>query len=651
MATHLQDTEENIHVAAEEKKPGHKYDAATIQVLKGLEAVRRRPAMYIGDVGQRGLHHMVYEVVDNSVDEAMAGYCDKIIVEINKDESVTVTDNGRGIPVEMHPTQKVSALEVVMTTLHAGGKFDHESYKVSGGLHGVGVSVVNALSIWCWVEVGRDGELYRQTYERGNATERVKKVGTSKKNGTKTCFLPDHEIFIKPSMKFDIVASRLRELAFLNPGLSIDLTDHRADKTVTFSYKGGLSTFVEYLNEGKTPIIKKPIFIHGSKEDVDVEIAIQYNDGYSESVYSYVNNINTIEGGTHLTGFRTALTRSINTYAGKYGLLKKESFSLIGDDSREGLTAVLSVRVRDPQFEGQTKTKLGNSEVRGIVESITNEQLGAYLEENPPIGKKIVEKLLSAAMAREAARKAKELTRRKTALDSASLPGKLADCSSNVPDESELFIVEGDSAGGSAKQGRDRRFQAILPLRGKILNVEKARIDKILGNEEIRAMITVLGSGIREEFEIEKLRYHKVVIMTDADIDGSHIRTLILTFFFRYMRPLIDHGYIYIAQPPLYRLKHGKNEQYVYSDDERDKVLKTMPKQGVGIQRYKGLGEMNPEQLWRTTMDPETRTLLKVALDDGAEADHLFTKLMGTEIEPRRRFIQENAKYVRNLDI
>ncbi|UCD63322.1 MAG: DNA topoisomerase (ATP-hydrolyzing) subunit B [Candidatus Zixiibacteriota bacterium] len=642
--------------ATKTKKPedpiiGHKYDATTIKVLQGLEAVRRRPAMYIGDTGQRGLHHMVYEVVDNSVDEAMAGYCDRIKVEIGKDGEVTVTDNGRGIPVELHPEQKKSALEVVMTTLHAGGKFDHSSYKVSGGLHGVGVSVVNALSEWCWVEVYRDGDIYRQEYVRGKPKEKVKKVGKRKKSGTKTCFYPDAEVFSKIDIKFDIIASRLRELAFLNEGLTIDLDDHRVDKSVSFNYKGGLSSFVDYLNENKTPLFRKPIHFKGNKDGVEVEIAMQYNDGYSESVYSYVNNINTIEGGTHLTGFRTALTRTINHYAGKYNLIKKNGMSLVGDDSKEGLTAVTSVKVRDPQFEGQTKTKLGNSEVRGIVEAITNDHLGSHLEENPPVGKKIVEKLVQAATAREAARKAKELTRRKTALDTAALPGKLADCSLTDPEECELYIVEGDSAGGSAKQGRDRRFQAILPLRGKILNVEKARIDRILSNNEVRALITALGCGVGQDFDASKVRYHKIIIMTDADIDGAHIRTLILTFFFRYMRDLIDKEYVYIAQPPLYRVKHGKNEQYAYSDEEKEKIVKQMPSTGVSIQRYKGLGEMNPEQLWKTTMDPETRTLLRINIDDGAEADHLFSILMGSETEPRSLFIQENAQYVRNLDI
>ncbi|MEA1980081.1 MAG: DNA topoisomerase (ATP-hydrolyzing) subunit B [candidate division Zixibacteria bacterium] len=646
MATNVKDKEK-----IEEKSLGHKYDATTIKVLEGLEAVRRRPAMYIGDTGQRGLHHMVYEVVDNSVDEALAGYCDKVIVEINKDESISVIDNGRGIPVEMHPEQKVSALEVVMTTLHAGGKFDHDSYKVSGGLHGVGVSVVNALSKKCQVEVSRDGDVYIQKYEYGEAKGKVKKTGKRKTSGTRVTFLADDEIFNKVQYKFDIIASRLRELAFLNQGLKIILNDKRNDKEIEFYYKGGLASFVEYLNESKSPIFKKPIHFSKIDDDVEVEIAIQYNDSYSESVYSYVNNINTIEGGTHLTGFKTALTRSINSYASKYNLVKKNGISIVGDDSREGLTAVISVKVRDPQFEGQTKTKLGNSEVKGIVEHVTNEYLGFFFEENPSIGKKIVEKLVSAATAREAARKAKELTRRKTTLDSAALPGKLADCSMRDAESCEIYIVEGDSAGGSAKQGRDRRFQAILPLRGKILNVEKSRIDRILSNTEIRSIITALGCGIGDEFDASKVRYHKIVIMTDADIDGSHIRTLLLTFFFRYMRPLIDLGYIYIAQPPLYLIKQGKKLVYVYSDNEKDKTMKAMPKTGVHLQRYKGLGEMNPDQLWKTTMDPEARTLLQVNLDDGAEADHLFSVLMGSDIAPRSQFIQENAKYVRNLDI
>ncbi len=631
--------------------PGHKYDAGTIKVLEGLEAVRRRPAMYIGDTGQRGLHHMIYEVVDNSVDEAMAGYCDKIIVEIGADNSIKVTDNGRGIPVEKHPEQKVSALQVVMTTLHAGGKFDHDSYKISGGLHGVGVSVVNALSEWCWVEIERDGAVYRQDYLCGKPKKEVTKTGTTKKSGTTVAFYADKDIFSKIDYKYDIVAGRLRELAFLNQGLQIILKDHRNDKEETFHYKGGLATFVSYLNENKTPIFNKPIHFTASRDGVEVEIAVQYNDSYSESVYSYVNNINTIEGGTHLTGFRTALTRTINNYATKNNLLKKNDISLIGDDSREGLTAVIAVRVPDPQFEGQTKTKLGNSEVRGIVETVTNEQLGNFFEENPPIARKIVEKTAAAAAAREAARKAKELTRRKTALDTASLPGKLADCSLDDPALTEIYIVEGDSAGGSAKQARDRRYQAILPLRGKILNVEKSRLDKILSNEEIRTLITALGCGISDEFDTSKVRYHKIIIMTDADIDGSHIRTLILTFFFRYMRELIDLGYIYIAQPPLYKIHQGKNDHYAYSDEERNKILKGLSNTGITIQRFKGLGEMNPDQLWKTTMEPETRTLLRVTLDDAAGADHLFSILMGTEIEPRAKFIRENLDYLRNLDI
>ncbi len=640
------------------KTTSSNYDANTIQVLKGLEAVRRRPAMYIGDIASRGLHHLVYEVVDNSVDEAMAGFCDLIEVTIHDDQSVSVIDNGRGIPVDKHPTQKKSALEVVMTMLHAGGKFEHSSYKVSGGLHGVGVSVVNALSKWCKVEVCRDGDVYFQEYHIGKPVAPVKKIGNRKKSGTKTTFMPDDAIFNKIDFSFDVLAGRMRELAFLNPGLKIDLASERTgrEKKATFMFKGGLASFVEYLNENKSRLFRKPIFFQKELDGVDVAVAIQYNDGYSESMHSYVNNIHTIEGGTHLIGFRTALTRTINNYAaknkpGKNG--KNDTTTLAGDDSREGLAAVISVRVIDPQFEGQTKTKLGNSEVKGIVERVVGEYLSEFFEENPPIAKKIVEKTLAAARSREAARKARELARRKTALDSAALPGKLADCASTHPEESEIYIVEGDSAGGSAKQGRDRRFQAILPLRGKILNVEKARIDKVLGNEEIKSMITALGCGIgAEEFNADKVRYHKVIIMTDADIDGAHIRTLILTFFFRHMQPLIERGHIYIAQPPLFLVKKGKAEKYAYSDDERDAVIKQLGgEDGVYIQRYKGLGEMNPEQLWKTTMNPETRTLLQVTMEDAKECDVLFSKLMGDEIAPRRKFIQENATYVRNLDI
>lgn len=631
---------------------GHHYDAATITVLKGLEAVRRRPAMYIGDTGSRGLHHLVYEVVDNSVDEAMGGFCNSIKVSINKDNSVAVEDNGRGIPVDMHPTQKKPALEVVMTMLHAGGKFDHQTYKVSGGLHGVGVSVVNALSEWCEVEVSRDGKIYSQRYEEGNAKTDVKVTGKSKGTGTRTTFKPDKKIFEKIDFSFDIIAARLRDLAFLNKGLKIELKDLRSEKSVTYEYEGGIITFVEFLNENKEPVHPKPIYFHKVKENIDVEIAIQYNSTYVENIFSYVNNISTIEGGTHLIGFKTALTRTINNYAQKNNLIKNSDLTLQGEDTREGLTVVISVKIPDPQFEGQTKTKLGNSEVKGIVESITGEGLSEFFEENSSVAKKVCEKSITAARSREAARKARELTRRKGALEGANLPGKLADCSMEDPDSCEIYIVEGDSAGGSAKQGRDRKFQAILPLRGKILNVEKAPFDKVLSNEEIRTLITAIGTGIgSDEFDISKARYKKVIIMTDADVDGSHIRTLILTFLYRYMPELIEQGYVYIAQPPLYRVKKGNSEMYAYSDEEKDRLLQRMGNQGVGIQRYKGLGEMNPEQLWRTTMDPEKRTLLQVTLDDAAEADHIFTILMGDQVEPRRKFIEENAKYVRNLDV
>jgi len=643
--------------AMETKKTKSQYDATTIQVLKGLEAVRRRPAMYIGDTGRRGMHHLVYEVVDNSIDEAMAGFCDKIQVEIGKDESITVTDNGRGIPVDKHPTQKKSALEVVMTMLHAGGKFDHATYKVSGGLHGVGVSVVNALSERCWVEVSRDGKVYRQEYKRGQADGDPKAIGKSNKTGTRTCFMADHEIFGKVEFNFERLSRRMRELAFLNAGLKITLVDHRSGEKADYMYKGGISSFVEYLNETKNVLFRKPIYFQKERDGNVVEIALQYNDGYVENVFTYVNNINTIEGGAHLTGFKTALTRTINYYITKSNLLKngkngKNGLSLSGEDSREGLTAVVSVKVPNPQFEGQTKTKLGNSEVRSIVETITNDLLAEFFDENPSVAKKIAEKVVSAARSREAARKARELTRRKTALDHAALPGKLADCSMTDPESCELYIVEGDSAGGSAKQGRDRRFQAILPLKGKILNVEKARMDRILSNDEIRTMITAMGTGIGTDvFDISALRYHKIIIMTDADIDGAHIRTLILTFLFRYMRELIEKGYVYIAQPPLYRIAKGKKEQYAFSDEERDRIVTQFGKEGISIQRYKGLGEMNPEQLWRTTMDPETRTLLGVNMEDAAKADRLFSILMGDAVEPRREFIQTNAKYVRNLDV
>ena len=628
-----------------------KYDATTIQVLKGLDAVRRRPAMYIGDTSTKGLHHLVYEVVDNSIDEAMVGFCDSIKVQINPDNSVMVEDNGRGIPVDMHPTQKKPALEVVMTMLHAGGKFDHHTYKVSGGLHGVGVSVVNALSEWCEVEVSRDGKKYFQRYERGNTVTPLKEIGKAGHSGTKTTFSPDSQIFEKINFNFDVLSSRMRELAFLNKGLKIEIEDPSSGKSHLFKYKGGIVSFVDYLNENKQPIHRRPLYFQKEREGVDVEIALQYNDSYVENIFSYVNNINTIEGGTHLVGFKTALTRTINNYAQKNNILKNGQSSLEGEDVREGLTAILSVKVPDPQFEGQTKTKLGNSEVKGIVESVLGESLTEFFEENPPIAKKIAEKSISAARAREAARKARELTRRKSALESSALPGKLADCSLDDPSLCEIYIVEGDSAGGSAKQGRDRKFQAILPIKGKILNVEKARLDKVLSNEEIRTIITALGTNVRDEFDIDKARYHKVIIMTDADVDGSHIRTLILTFFYRHMKELVEQGYVYIAQPPLYRVKKGNTELYAYSDEERDRHIGRLGNAGVTIQRYKGLGEMNPEQLWRTTMDPETRTLLQVTLEDGAEADHIFTILMGDQVEPRRKFIEENAKYVRNLDV
>lgn len=631
------------------------YSADKIQVLKGLEAVRKRPAMYIGDVTERGLHHMVYEIVDNSIDEAMAGYCTVIKVIINPDESITVEDNGRGIPVDKHKEMKMSALEVIMTMLHAGGKFDKSSYKVSGGLHGVGASVVNAISEWCDVKVYRDGDIWEQQYERGIPKGPVKKIGKAKSTGTKTTFLADSEIFKQVSFDFETLAKRLRELAFLNGGLKIILKDEREDKQKeeVFQYNGGIVQFVKYLDQNRTSV-HKPILVTDEKEGVQVEIAFEYNDSYSENIFTYCNNVNTIEGGTHLVGFKSALTRTLNNYGTKNNLLK--NVQLQGEDTREGITAIINVKVPEPQFEGQTKTKLGNGEVKGIVESIVNENLGEFLEENPPIGRRIIEKGIMAAHSREAARKAKELTRRKSALESNALPGKLADCSISDPTQCELYLVEGDSAGGSAKQGRDRRFQAILPLKGKILNVEKARLHKILSNEEIKTIITALGTSIGEdEFDIDKLRYHKIIIMTDADVDGAHIRTLLLTFLFRYMKELVEQGHIYIAQPPLYRVKSGKEETYVYDDYEKETLLKRYSKNGnspkVDLQRYKGLGEMNPDQLWETTMNPEKRTLLQVTLENAAEADHIFSTLMGDKVEPRRAFIAKNAKEVRNLDI
>jgi len=631
------------------------YGADAITILKGLEAVRRRPAMYIGDTAARGFHHLVYEVVDNSIDEALAGFCDKIDVTLNNDGSATVEDNGRGIPVDKHKEVKKSALEVVMTMLHAGGKFDKKSYKVSGGLHGVGVSVVNALSEWLVAEVARDGNLYMQKYERGAPVTEVKAIGKRKTTGTKVTFLPDKEVFGKLKFSFDYLTERIRELAFLNKELKISISDEASGKSHKFQYKGGISEFVQYIDEARDSLMKKPIYFSGERESVPVEMALQYNDGYNENIFTYVNNIHTIEGGSHMVGFKAALTKTINTYATKNNLIKeKEEIQLTGDDVREGLTAVLSIKVAEPQFEGQTKTKLGNSEVRGIVESICSEGLSSFFEQNPPVARKIVEKCLLAARARDAARKARDLTRRKSALEGGGLPGKLADCSITDPEHCEIYIVEGDSAGGSAKQGRDRRFQAILPIKGKILNVEKARLDKILSNEEIRTIVTALGTGIGgEDFDTSKLRYGRVIIMTDADVDGSHIRTLLLTFFFRYMKGLVEQGRIYIAQPPLYRVWKGKEEFYCYDDDEKESVMERFgnDRNGVNVQRYKGLGEMNPEQLWKTTMDPEQRTMRQVAIEEAFEADLIFSTLMGDKVEPRRKFIEDNAKYVRNLDV
>lgn len=623
------------------------YDASQIQVLEGLEAVRRRPSMYIGSTDTLGLHHLVYEVVDNSVDEALGGYCTEINVAIHKDGSVSVRDNGRGIPVDVHPQYNRSALEMVMTMLHAGGKFDHESYSVSGGLHGVGVSVVNALSEWLEVAVRRNGKVYWQRYEHGDVASDVEVRGTSNDTGTTVTFKPDSTIFEETDFNFDVLSARLRELAFLNSGLKITLKDERTDKENAFQYAGGIVSFVEYLNKNKE-VLHPPISVSRDKDGTHVELAMQYNNSYNENIFSYANNINTREGGTHLMGFRAALTKTVNEYA-KNSKLLKNGDKLSGEDLREGLVAVVSVRLPDPQFEGQTKTRLGNSSVRGTVESMVSEGLGEYFEENPGAASAIIVKASEALKAREAARKAKELTRRKNALSAGGLPGKLADCSDNDPSKCEIYIVEGESAGGSAKQGRNRHFQAILPLRGKILNVERARLDKILKNSEIRNMIIAMGTGIGDDFDIGKARYHKVVIMTDADVDGSHIRTLLLTFFYRYMRPLIDAGYIYIAQPPLYQVKKGKQVTYAYSDEELNRVVKSIAK--PAIQRYKGLGEMNPEQLWETTMNPENRTMLKVALEDAVEADSIFTILMGDQVEPRREFIESHAKEVKNLDI
>lgn len=627
------------------------YNESQIQVLEGLEAVRKRPGMYIGSTSYRGLHHLIYEIVDNSIDEAMAGYCDKIDVIIHKDLSVTITDNGRGIPVGIQPQVGKPAVEVVLTVLHAGGKFGGDGYKVSGGLHGVGAAVVNALSEWLEVYVKLDGKIHHQKFERGKKLIDLQIVGETEETGTTISFKPDPLIFDELEFNFDILKNRLRELAFLNKGLTITIEDERIDEKRTYFYEGGITSFVEYLNQNKTALHFPPIYITGEKEDASLEIALQYNNSYVENIFSFANNISTTEGGTHISGFKSGLTRVINEYARKNNFLKQNDPNLTGEDTREGLTVIISVKLKDPQFEGQTKTKLGNSDIRSFVDNITVEHLQNYLEENPQTAKIIVEKALNAAHAREAAKKARELTRRKSVLENTSLPGKLADCSEKDPSVCEIFLVEGDSAGGSAKMGRSRLTQAILPLKGKILNVEKTRLDKILTNDEIKAMITAFGTGIDTEFNIEKLRYHKIICMTDADVDGQHIRTLLLTFFFRHMRPLIEQGYVYIAQPPLYKVKKGKLEQYVYSDKELEDLLNEIGREGIELQRYKGLGEMNPEQLWDTTMNPETRTILKVNLEDAITADEVFTLLMGEKVEPRRKFIEENAKKVKNLDI
>lgn len=636
---------------SEQKKVS--YGADQIQVLEGLEAVRKRPGMYIGSTSLKGLHHLVYEVVDNSIDEALAGYCTHIEVTIEEDNSITVVDNGRGIPVAMHKIGK-PAVEVVLTVLHAGGKFGGDGYPISGGLHGVGISVVNALSEQTEIEVKRDGFLWKISFARGltvNSLEKVRPLEEGEERGTKVWFKPDSEIFPDTVYDFETLKIRLRELAFLNKGLTITLADKRTDKKEIYYYEGGLTSFVQFLNENRTPVNQTIISLEGIKSDVVVDIALQYNDGYSENILTFVNNIFTEEGGTHLSGFRSGLTRTINDYGRSSGIIKENEDNLSGEDVREGLTAIISVKVREPQFEGQTKTKLGNSEVKGIVDNIISDGLKEFFEEYPAEAKSIVTKNINAARARQAARKARELTRRKNALEISSLPGKLADCSEKNPDMTEIYLVEGDSAGGSAKQGRDRKFQAILPLRGKIINVEKARLDKILANEEIRAMITAFGTGIGEEFDITKRRYDKIIIMTDADVDGAHIRTLLLTFFYRFMKPLITEGHVYIAQPPLYQVRKGRSVWYLYTDDELTNKLAEVGNENAVVQRYKGLGEMNPEQLWETTMDPQFRTMLKVELEDAVEADRIFSVLMGDKVEPRRKFIQDNAKKVRNLDL
>ncbi len=641
-------------MAMEEKELQKSYDADQIQVLEGLEAVRKRPGMYIGSTSSKGLHHLVWEIVDNAIDEALAGYCDEIAITIEKDNWIKVEDNGRGIPVDIEKKMGRPAVEVIMTVLHAGGKFGGGGYKVSGGLHGVGASVVNALSEVTEVYVHRDEKLHYIKFERGDVTQELSVIGETDKTGSTIRFKADPQIFTETTVyEYDILANRLRELAYLNRGLRIAISDEREEevRTNTYFYEGGIKSYVEHLNKSKEPI-HEPIFIEGEKDGISIEIALQYNNGYSSNIFSFANNINTYEGGTHESGFKTALTREINDYGRKNNLLKDADTNLSGDDVREGLVAIVSIKHPNPQFEGQTKTKLGNSEVSTITNSLFSDGFERFMLENPVVARQVIEKGLMAARARVAAKKAREFTRRKSALEVSSLPGKLADCSSRVPADSELYIVEGDSAGGSAKSGRDRHFQAILPLRGKILNVEKARLDRILGNTEIRAMITALGTGIGEEFTLEKARYHKVVIMTDADVDGAHIRTLLLTFFFRFMRPLIEAGYVYIAQPPLFQIKQGKNVEYCYSDKQLQEILERLPKHPKpGIQRYKGLGEMDATQLWDTTMDPSVRTLLQVNLEDAIDADDTFNRLMGDEVEPRRLFIEENAIYVKNLDI
>lgn len=651
---HLRCLEKQVTIdMTEEQLNPQSYDESQIQVLEGLEAVRKRPGMYIGSTGEKGLHHLVWEIVDNSIDEALAGFCDTITVTIEKEGGVTVQDNGRGIPVGIQEKMGRPAVEVIMTVLHAGGKFGGGGYKVSGGLHGVGASVVNALSEDLWVKVFRDGKIYYQEFKRGAIVSDMRVIGDSNETGTAIHFDPDPEIFKETrTFNFETLANRIRELAYLNRGLRIVIEDKRDGKKTEFHYEGGIKSYVEHLNRTKDVLHEEPIFLEGEKDGISIEIALQYNDGFSSQLYSFANNIHTHEGGTHEFGFKTALTRVINDYARKNQLFKENDANLTGDDVREGLTAIVSIKHPDPQFEGQTKTKLGNTEARTITESLFSEQFSRFLFENPNVARKIVEKGITASRARMAAKKARELTRRKSALEVSSLPGKLADCSSKDPSISEIYIVEGDSAGGSAKQGRDRHFQAILPLRGKIINVEKARLDKILSNNEIRAIITALGTGVGEDFDISRARYHKIIIMTDADVDGAHIRTLLLTFFYRYMRPMVENGYIYIAQPPLYKVQQGKRVEYAYNERELNVTLGEMsdnPK--PGIQRYKGLGEMNPTQLWETTMDPDARTVLQVSLEDAIEADEVFEILMGDKVEPRRDFIQENAHYVTNLDI